>query len=291
MRKKDRRALFAQQYEHLFRCPICKERMRVIELRSLVCNQSHTFDFTKQGYVNLLTKPSKTKYDRELFEARNILMDEATFFHPVLDMMTEKIIEFVKPLQEEIMILDAGCGEGSHLHSLCHKYLHKKVDVVGTGIDIAKEGILVAAKYYDDLIFCVADLADTPFFDEQFHVILNILSPSNYEEFHRLLKKDGILLKVVPTGEYLQEIRQALFVDPNKQTYSNEAIVEHFQNNFQLIDRKIIHYKKYIEGKYLQALVEMTPLTWSVSQEKLARVLQKEGMEVTVSLEILIGRK
>lgn len=97
---------------------------------------------------------------------------------------------------------------------------------------------------------CVTDLAEPPFCDEQFQVILNILSPSNYEAFRRLLKKDGFLLKVVPIVAYLQEIRQPLFVAPMKKTYSNEAIVEHFQNNFQLIDRKIIHHKTCLKGKY-----------------------------------------
>ena len=163
------------------------------------------------------------------------------------------------------------------------------MDVVG--IDIAKEGILVGAKHYYDLIFCVADLTEPPFCDEQFHVILNILSPSNYEAFRRLLKKDGFLLKVVPIVAYLQEIRQALFVDPMKKTYSNEAIVEHFQNNFQLIDRKIIHHKTCLKGKYLQALVAMTPLSWSVSPERIKRILQEKELKVTVSLEFLIGRK
>lgn len=291
MRKKERRAQFVKQFEELFRCPICQQRMQVIELRSLVCEQNHSFDFAKQGYVNLLTKPPKTKYDRELFEARNTLMDEGKFFAPVLEMIAEKIVQYSVPTREQIMILDAGCGEGSHLHRLCHDYLQTKKKVVGAGIDIAKEGVFVAAKNYDDLIWCVADLVNAPFQDEQFAVILNILSPSNYEEFHRLLKQNGLLLKVVPTGDYLKEIRQALFDEPEKQTYSNEAIVAHFQNNFHLFERQTVHYKTHLHGDYLQALVRMTPLSWSVSQERMNQLFQEQAMEITVSLEILVGRK
>lgn len=291
VRKKERQALYVQQYENLFHCPICQERMHVVELRSLVCTQNHTFDFAKQGYLNFLTKPPKTKYDRELFEARHILMDSGQFFAPVLGKIAEIISENCTQLQEELIILDAGCGEGTHLYTLCQEYLPKEKKVVGAGIDIAKEGILVAAKYFDHFIWCVADLANSPFRDQTFHVILNILSPANYEEFHRLLKQKGLLVKVVPTGDYLKEIRQILFTAPEKQTYSNEAVVEHFQESFQLIDRKRVEYTTDLQGEYLNALVQMTPLTWSVSQERIKRILQEKELIVTVSLEILIGRK
>lgn len=290
LRKKTRRALFAKRYEEIFRCPLCDAGMSVVDLKQLVCQNNHSFDFAKQGYVNLLTRPAKSKYDKALFEARQQLMKEGSFFAPVLQAIKEKIEEFVTFQNDELLLLDSGCGEGTHLHTLCHEYLKTNGNVVGVGIDIAKEGIFVAAKNYDDVIWCVADLANTPFQDGQFNVIVNILSPSNYQEFHRLLKKDGILIKVVPTGDYLREVREALFDSPDKQTYSNESIVKHFKENFQLIAHEEVHYTVGLSGEHLRALVEMTPLSWSVKKEKIDEFLRKEAMEITVSLEIIVGR-
>ncbi|MBA5735303.1 rRNA (guanine-N1)-methyltransferase, partial [Escherichia coli] len=69
----------------------------------------------------------------------------------------------------------------------------------------------------------VADLANCPNQAETADVILNILSPSNYVEFKRLLKKDGFLLKVVPEANYLRELREFIYVD-EKSSYSNESV-------------------------------------------------------------------
>ncbi|WP_415783032.1 hypothetical protein [Brevibacillus invocatus] len=51
-------------------------------------------------------------------------------------------------------------------------------------MDISKEGIRIAARSTSD-IWCVGDLAHCPFKDQSFHVILNLLSPSNYSDYRR----------------------------------------------------------------------------------------------------------
>ncbi len=79
--------------------------------------------------------------------------------------------------------------------------------VLGVGLDLAKAGIVSATKQEREAIWCVADLAAAPFRNRSFDAILNILSPSNYAEFERLLSDDGIVLKVIPKSGYLKELR------------------------------------------------------------------------------------
>src|SRR5699024_9463192 len=127
------------------------------------------------GYVNLLLKPAKTKYDEELFISRNIVC-ESGFFDPMLDEVGSIIKERLSDLDlEEIKILDAGCGEGSHLGYIINNLQENTtIDLQGIGIDISKDGILEASRNYFDIIWCVADLANLPFLSKQFDVILNI---------------------------------------------------------------------------------------------------------------------
>ena len=40
-------------------------------------------------------------------------------------------------------------------------------------------------------------------------VLFNIFTPANYQSFYRILKKDGIMVKVIPGAEYLKEFRDA----------------------------------------------------------------------------------
>ncbi|NMD70902.1 methyltransferase domain-containing protein [Bacillus sp. DNRA2] len=279
-------ALFVKEYAAIFKCPICGSNMNVVELKSLICQNNHTFDFTKQGYLNLMTHQIKTKYDKDLFEARQKLISEVGFFNPLI----EAIISIINrhDTSNNLMMLDTGCGEGSHLTSICEG-LNKTA--IGVGIDIAKEGIIAAAKNHTKQIWTVADLANPPFQAQQFDVILNILSPSNYAEFNRLLKNDGLLIKVVPQSSYLQELRQAFYHETDKETYSNSDTVERFNERFQILDSARLTYSLNLDKASLESLIQMTPLTWSSSEEQIQAFLAKNISDITIDLEILIGKK
>lgn len=278
-------ALLVKEYAAMFICPICSSNMNVIELKSLICLNNHTFDFTKQGYLNLTTHQIKTKYDKALFEARRKLISEVGFFNPLI----EAIISIINrhDTSNNLMILDTGCGEGSHLASIC-----EGVDkfAIGVGIDIAKEGIIAAAKNHAKQIWTVADLANPPFQTQQFDVILNILSPSNYLEFNRLLKNDGLLIKVVPQSSYLQELRQTFYHETDKVTYSNSDTVERFNERFHILDSTRLTYSVNLDKASLEGLIRMTPLTWSSNEAQIQAFLAKDISDITVDLEILIGQ-
>ena len=115
------------------------------------------------------------------------------------------IIAQAKPQNNLLKMMDAGCGEGYHLARIKEKVaLNSPYNVVAVGLDISKEAVIMAAKEYKDNIWCVADLANCPFADGQFHIILNILSPLTYLEFQRLLAHEGLVIKVIPNSNYLQ---------------------------------------------------------------------------------------
>ncbi|MGG0454543.1 hypothetical protein [Bacillus mycoides] len=148
----------------------------------------------------------------------------------------------------------------------------------------------MAAKNHSDTSWAVGDLANTPFYDKQFDVILNILSPSNFAEFKRLLRPDGSVVKVTPQSEYMKELREILFDDPEKQVYSNVDTLERFNENFEIVDSSRIHYTKYLNNSAIQLLAKMTPLTWSTTEEKIKILLERNSLAITIDLQVLIGK-
>lgn len=290
--KRIKSANYVRNYEAIFACPICHSSMKVWESKSLICSNHHTFDFAKQGYINFTSNSIKTKYSKELFEARRKLITEGAFYRPLNHGIAKMINEHVGEARETISILDTGCGEGSHLSTICDMVRSDFFkSVVGVGIDISKEGIMAASKNYSNKIWVVADLANTPFKNKQFDVIVNILSPSNYAEFNRLLKLDGLVIKIVPQSGYLKELRDLLFHKPEKQNYSNAETVERFNKSFQFVDSLRLSYTMNLNQSSLQWLVQMTPLTWTATKERVKSFLNKDSAEITVDLEILIGKK
>ncbi|MFJ7408363.1 MULTISPECIES: putative RNA methyltransferase [unclassified Lysinibacillus] len=256
----------------LFACPICQESIQVYDQGRLTCSANHSFDIAKQGYVNMLTHSVASKYSKDLFESRKAIIDSGLY-----DPLEEKIAELIG---EAKTVLDTGCGEGSHLARI----LSQKQGI-GIGIDIAKEGILAAARHYPEQIWCVGDLAKSPFAKTSFDIILNILSPANYEEFKRLLTSNGCVVKVVPQSGYLQQLRSQLYADSAKETYSNEQTVERFRESFSNVTVERITYTVPLASELVPALLEMTPMGWHKAQHAEVTV-----NEITIDVDILVGR-
>lgn len=266
--------LYMQNNQSLFECPICRNDMTIHDNGNVYCQQNHSFDIAKQGYINFMTKPTQSMYSKSLFESRQTIICSGLY-----DEVQSKIAQFIG--NRATTILDTGCGEGSHLVRICQ---HLEQEVIGVGIDIAKEGIVVAAKSYENKIWCVGDLAKSPFHEETFDTILNFLSPANYDEFKRLLKPNGKVIKVVPQTSYLKELRTKAFADSDKENYSNEQTVERFKEQFSKVVQERITYTVPLGQHLVPKLLEMTPLGWHIDDEEEIFI-----NEITIDLDVLIG--
>jgi 23S rRNA (guanine745-N1)-methyltransferase len=282
-----RKSKFKEQ-ECIFSCPICGNKMHNKDYKDLVCLQGHSFNIAKTGYVNFLGRPPKTEYNQELFQARQII-SESGFFKPLLECISQVIIAALKTREpENTAILDAGCGEGSHLGQIIGAL--DTGEILGVGIDIVKEAVVMASKSYFDIIWCVADLANLPFREEKFDVILNILSPANYKEFSRTLKDEGLLIKVVPGSKYLKELREVFYYQTEKQTYSNDKIIEHYTDNFKILEMRELLYTITLDKANLRHLIKMTPLSWTASEAEIEEVLKQEIHSITADFTVIIGK-
>ncbi|MFC4696577.1 methyltransferase domain-containing protein [Enterococcus aquimarinus] len=277
LKKIERGAMFIQTQSDLFRCPTCHQMMHAQE-KALVCLEGHRFDVSKKGTLYFLNHQIKTDYDQEMFEHRRKLIVHG-MYQPLLDLL--------QPFCQNQRILDVGCGEGSFLQQLNEQ----ATLLPSVGFDISKEGIYLASDYGENVFWCVADLTNLPFQEDRFTTILNIFSPSNYQEFQRVLVDGGQLIKVVPRSGYLKELRAAFYPeDEKKQHYSNQAVVEKFQETFRESERQTLTYVFDIPESCQLSLLEMSPLEWGVSME-IKEKLQKNPLKrITIDLDILIGR-
>ncbi|MGE7923477.1 putative RNA methyltransferase [Viridibacillus arvi] len=275
-------ANYMRENQALFACPVCGDQMTVTEDCIVVCDNRHSFDIAKQGYINFMTHAATSMYGKDLFEARKLVI-ESGLYAP----MHTAICDLLKQMNTNVAVLDTGCGEGSHLASIKNKFEEQSDNsFVGIGIDIAKEGIIAAGRHYNDMIWCVGDLAKSPYQQASFNAILNILSPANYTEFKRLLKPNGLVIKVVPQSGYLQQLRALFFADSEKESYSNELTVERFKENFLEVEVKRITQTIEINQELIPLLMHMTPMGWHQKNEDVATNLT----EITIDLDILVGK-
>lgn len=264
---------------HRMQCPICKEALALDTREALVCQEGHSFDISKKGYVNVLRQAPKENYEKALFESRQRLI-HAGMYKGLIEKMRD-MIEGRFASEKGGYLLDAGCGEGSHL---CQLKTLLGDPWACFGLDIAKAGVALATDHRQDITWLVGDLAQLPIQNEGLEVILNILSPGHYETFKRVLKPEGVILKVIPTADYLKEIRQALFPG---ETYDNTRVMKHFEEHFDVIESQRVSYRFDVAPDLKADLLRMTPLTWQVSPETLEAL---DINSITVSLVIMVGR-
>lgn len=263
-----------------FACPICQENLALIE-SSLKCCNRHSFDLAKFGYVNLVPQIKQSaNYDKENFQNRQQIL-EAGFYQAILEVVSD----LLSNSKNAKTILDIGCGEGFYSRKLQESHSEKTF----YAFDISKDSVQIAAKSEPNwaVNWFVGDLARLPIKDASMDILLDIFSPANYGEFRRVLSKDGILIKVIPTKNHLKEIRQKVQGQLTNKDYSNQDIKNHFQNNFTILSSKTASLTKTITAEQLQALLSMTPLLFHVDQSKID---WSQLTEITIEAEILVGK-
>ena len=263
-----------------FACPICQENLTLVE-SSLKCNNRHSFDLAKFGYVNLAPQIKQSaNYDKENFQNRQQIL-EAGFYQAILEVVSD----LLSNSKNAKTILDIGCGEGFYSRKLQERHPDKTF----YAFDISKDSVQIAAKSEPNwaVNWFVGDLARLPIKDASMDILLDIFSPANYGEFRRVLSKDGILIKVIPTKNHLKEIRQKVQDQLTNKDYSNQDIKNHFQNNFTILSSKTTSLTKPITAEQLQALLSMTPLLFHIDQSKID---WSQLTEITIEAEILVGK-
>ena len=263
-----------------FACPICQENLTLVE-SSLKCNNRHSFDLAKFGYVNLAPQIKQSaNYDKKNFQNRQQIL-EAGFYQAILEVVSD----LLSNSKNAKTILDIGCGEGFYSRKLQERHPDKTF----YAFDISKDSVQIAAKSEPNwaVNWFVGDLARLPIKDASMDILLDIFSPANYGEFHRVLSKDGILIKIIPTKNHLKEIRQKVQDQLTKKDYSNQDIKEHFQGHFTILSNQTASLTKTNTPDQLQALLSMTPLLFHIDQSKID---WSQLTEITIEAEILVGK-
>lgn len=271
--------------KNLFQCPKCKKKIR-FHAGGLVCKKEHTFDIASKGYVNLLQQTKAFKgYNASFFKSRRAFFGAGYYDHIV-----DEVVDTVGRLfgdMEELVVLDAGCGEGGYSAALETSLAARGVNSQVLAFDIAADAIKVAAGN-DNVKWMIADITNIPVKDDVVDCILDVFTPANYKEFNRVLKDNGYLVKVVPGSDHLKELRAVVSDQLQNKEYSNEEVTDYFEGHYELVSRVKCAKTQELSGENLENLVRMTPLLFDVDKSK----LDLSGVkEITIEGEVLVGRK
>ncbi len=270
----------------LFVCPVCKCGLTESE-KLYKCEKGHCFDKSKFGYVNLLQsqKSSAKRHgdDRLMVRARRDFLDSGAY-----GFLRETLCKVCgKYMPEGGTVLDAGCGEG-YYSSAIKSYFEqngKKLEVYG--VDISKDALEFLGKRKCVIPCAVASLFELPLADESVDCVMNIFSPEADSEFRRVLKKGGLLIRVIPRERHLFELKAAIYDEP----YLNEMPPVELEF-FECISTKQLEAKFLVESnEMIQNLFKMTPYYYKTGVDDQKKINNLDVLETEASFEIRVYRR
>ncbi|ENU78958.1 methyltransferase domain-containing protein [Acinetobacter baumannii] len=261
-------------------CPVCRQRLELAS-KTWRCEQGHSYDIAKQGYVNLHVvqhKHSKNPGDTpESVDARRAFL-QGGYYQP----LQQAVVHLLKDLKAK-MVLDIGCGEGYYTSAM------QQVVEQCIGVDIAKNAVQRAAKLNDKVTWVVGTGATLPVIDQSMDVCTSLFSPIPQTEILRVLKDGGYLIVVTPATDHLYAMREALFEQVNPHT--PQKFVEQLQDLFELKEQQVIDAPLVLDQQALKNLIAMTPYAYKASPERRMQLEQKAHLQVTASFQIYLFQK
>lgn len=271
----------------LFKCPVCNHALKR-ENNAYICDNRHTYDIAKEGYVNLLLaqhKRSKNPGDcDEMIRSRQSFLNKG-YYKILSDTLTSYISTMPQHLNQNI--LDVGCGEGYYMQGLVDASSDSTLALCG--IDISKSAVKLAGKRKMDAMLSVASAYDLPFFEETFSTIVSVFSPVSASEITRLLTTDGSIIMVGPAEEHLKGLTAHIY-DEVLEHQGNYSVID-ASEKFILKEQLEIKEEIVVQQEDILDLLRMTPYYWQISLDKKEKILALPKLKTTIHFYVRIYTK
>lgn len=266
-------------------CPVCGKELEKND-KVYKCENSHSFDIAKKGYVNLLMSSSKGKIhgdDKAMISARAAFLNRG--FYDELSSCIAELCE--KHCESASVVLDAGCGEGKYTSDIAEKLIAcGKGECSVLGVDISKDAVNLAAGRDKRCTFAVASAASLPVSDKSADVLVSIFAPFFADEFSRVLRDDGIIIRAFPLPRHLWELKELVYDTP----YENpDADME--EKGFVISKRREVCFNMKLSGEDMKNLFVMTPYFYRTSEKDLEKLSGTDELYCRAEFGIVVYTK
>lgn len=254
---------------------------------SLRCPDGHCFDISKYGYVNLLrsNQSSQKRHgdDRLMVRSRSDFLEKG-YYMPLLDCLCEKVSAFVS---DGDAVLDAGCGECWYTANIFRSLKQKGINADFAAADISKDALRIGARREKGIACAVAGVNCLPVADSYCAAVLNIFAPCAGEEFYRILREGGCLIRAVPLKRHLMGLKESVY----EHAYENEPENPEI-SGFEISDITNVTYTLSLDNAQdIEALFKMTPYYYKTSREGQQRLAALSRLETEAEFGVITYRK
>ena len=276
----------------LLLCPVCKDKLiKDVSNKTYKCGKNHTYDIAKEGYVNLLIsnqKRSKNPGDsKEMVLARVEFLSKG-YYKVLSDKINEVIVECLGENNvNKFNIMDLGCGEGYYLTNLKNYMDNKNIKANCYGMDVSKEAVKYASKTNKDCVWAVGNNFHIPSCDKSIDCILSVFSPIDIDECNRVLKDDGVFVRVLPRTNHLIQLRNIIY----SEVHLNEKVYKASAEENEYIKETNVTFDIRLNKEEILSLLKMTPHYWKSTAENKEKLELYEYLDITIDMRIGVFQK
>ena len=252
-------------------CPVCQSPL-CQENKTMRCENNHSFDIAKEGYVNLLRSSKNGDLigdDKISARCRRDFLNKGYYA-----ILRDALVTIFS--EEKGKLLDICCGEGYYTSALGE---NPALSVFG--FDISREMVRLAAKRGNGTYF-VANMAAIPVEDASFDYAVHLFAPFNEKEFSRILKPGGRLFSVIPGREHLYGLKQAVYDTP----YYNDEKLPETQELKLVATHNIAGNITLTSQGDIDAVFRMTPYYFHTSLKDKEKLAAYDMLETPISFVI-----
>ena len=253
-------------------CPFCGKHLEKQERRFL-CENRHSFDMARQGYVHLL--PVQQKHSIAPGDTREQVLSRRSFleaghYAPIAD----ALIAAGKRYGAEGELLDVGCGEGYY----CTR-LSEALGLPLTGLDISKEAVRCAAAKYKGPNWLCATAAHIPVEEESIGLLTSLFAITLPEEYRRVLAEGGLFFQVLAAQDHLMGLKNIIYDEILLKEKDSVPTLP----GFTLLESIPIRFAFTVEGEQVLNLFSMTPHVFRIGKSGAERLRQTQVLTDTAS--------
>ncbi|MEH6469241.1 MAG: methyltransferase domain-containing protein [Porticoccus sp.] len=276
-----------KSHTSIWACPVCQMPLLFSQehtepsstAKEWRCENNHSFDRAKEGYINLLLAHQKNSPDpgdtKTMTTSRRAFLS-AGHYQPLADKLTKVLSQHLKL---EANILDSGCGEGYYLQQL----FEQRNDLQLFGIDISRDATKLASRQLKEGSFAVASSFKLPVLSASVDVLLRVFAPGDNEEVIRILRPEGVLVVVSPGPQHLFSLKELLYKEAQKHPPPDQP------KGFELLDEQQVSYQLEIQGNStVKQLLSMTPFYWKGDRAAKTKLDEAESLSTEVDFVIRV---
>ena len=210
------------------------------------------------------------------------------YYKILSDKINEMIAECLEKNNiDKFNIMDLGCGEGYYLMNLKNYMDEKNIKANYYGMDVSKEAVKYASKTNKDCVWAVGNNFNIPAGDKSIDCILSVFSPIDINECNRILKDDGVFIRVLPRTNHLIQLRNIIY----SEVHLNEKIYKASAEENEYVKESNVTFDIELNKEEILSLLKMTPHYWKSTAENKEKLELYESLVITIDMRIGVFQK